>query len=510
MIKQIGFVTLVSNKGGSMTNLKFLKHIKIQTGATLFGSTVLLLSGCSGPNKTAYISEIYSEVAQEIRDDRIPVVVLPGILGSKIEDSESGTKVWGAFTFGAANVEKPNGARLFALPMKKGVPLSKLRDHGQATEVLDYIVADVGVFHGLKLGAYVNIMQTLAAGKYRDEAFSENGYIDYGGLHYTCYQYPYDWRRDISEQAAMLHQQILEAQDAIRTARGLDETHSIKIDVVAHSMGGLVLRYYLRYGSEPLPDDGSQPELTWAGAEHVSRAFLVGTPNAGSAESLQQLIDGMNLNPLFPNYRPGIVGTLPAIYQLLPRSRHNLVRDAKTGEPIDVFDVDVWDQYNWGMLNPKEDKPLKWLLPDVKEKSQRRAIAKDHIQKCLDRAQQFFAAVDRPASPPIGTQIFLFAGDSKETTGVLAVSSEGKVSVIEKHFGDGTVTRASALMDERVGSEWTPGLESPIAWERVQFIDADHLGLTRDPSFVDNLLYQMLESPRVDHAHALDQYELSQ
>jgi pimeloyl-ACP methyl ester carboxylesterase len=467
------------------------------------------MQGCSAGNKASYVPEIYSQTAQSIGQDRVPVVVLPGILGSKIEDGPSGKKVWGAFTFGAVDVDKADGARMFALPMKMGVPLSELMDDGEATEVLDYIVADVGIFRGLKLGAYVDIMKTLAAGKYRDESMGTSGYIDYGGLHYTCYQYPYDWRRDISEQAAAMHEKVTSAQEKVRIARGLDIDHPIKIDVVAHSMGGLVLRYYLRYGATPLPDDGSLPDLTWAGAENVSRAFLVGTPNAGSAESLQQLVNGLNLNPLFPNYRPGVVGTLPAIYQLLPRARHNLIRDAKSGNPIDVFDADIWDAMNWGMLDPKEDKALKWLLPDVPDKAERRVIAKDHIQKCLDRAQQLFAAIDIPASPPAGTEIYLFAGDSKDTAGVLSVDSKGKLQVAEHDFGDGTVTRASALMDERVGSDWKPVLRGPIMWERVQFIDSDHLGLTRDPSFVDNLLHLMLESPRIDHMHPMNSDEVA-
>lgn len=467
-----------------------------------------LIQGCSVGQNASYVPEIYSQTARAIGENRVPVVVLPGILGSKIEDGPSGKKVWGAFTFGAADVDKPDGARMFALPMERGVPLSELRDDGEATEVLDYIVADVGIFRGLKLGAYVDIMKILAAGKYRDESMGRSGYIDYGGLHYTCYQYPYDWRRDISEQAASMHERVTEAQEKVRGARGLEETYPVKIDVVAHSMGGLVLRYYLRYGAAPLPDDGSLPELTWAGAEHVSRAFLVGTPNAGSAESLQQLVDGLNLNPIFPNYRPGVVGTLPAIYQLLPRARHSLVRDEQTGEPIDVFDADVWDAMNWGMLNPKEDKVLKWLLPDVREETERRAIAKDHIQKCLDRAKQFHAAIDIPASPPAGTELLLFAGDSKDTAGVLSVDSKGKIRIAEHHYGDGTVTRASAMMDERVGSSWEPGLRGPITWERVQFIDSDHLGLTRDPSFVDNLLHLMLESPRIDHTHPMSGHEV--
>ncbi|MFK7758531.1 MAG: esterase/lipase family protein [Phycisphaerales bacterium] len=462
-----------------------------------------IFPGCSSAPDTKYISEIYSKPAQEIGSQRVPVVVLPGILGSKIEDRKDGAKIWGAFTFGAVDVDKPTGARQFALPMEVGVPLSKLTDDGQATEVLDVLVADIGIFRGIKIGAYVNILQTLAVGKYRDKSLGESGYVDYGGLHYTCFQFAYDWRRDISEQSLYLHQQILESQRAVRKGMNMSPDEPVKIDVVAHSMGGLVLRYYLRYGPNPLPDDGSLPEITWEGAENVSRAFIVGSPSAGSLESLSQLVSGMNLNPIFPNYRPGIVGTLPAIYQLLPRTRHGLVRDKITGETIDIFDADVWERYQWGMMDPREDKPLRWLLPEVKDRSDRLRIAKDHLQKCLDRAQQFFQAIDAPATPPTHTQLHLFAGDSQPTTGVLLVDSNGIITVGEEHLGDGTVTRASALMDERVGQSWEVGLKSPIAWERIQFIDTDHLGLTRDPSFVNNLLFQMLESPRIDHEHPL-------
>ncbi len=56
--------------------------------------------------------------------------------------------------------------------------------------------------------------------------------------------------------------------------------------------------------------------------------------------------------------------------------------------------------------------------------------------------------------------------------------------------------RSSALMDERVGGEWRPWLVSPIAWTQVHFIFRDHLGLTQDPAFTDNVLYILLEDPR--------------
>jgi hypothetical protein len=51
-------------------------------------------------------------------------------------------------------------------------------------------------------------------------------------------------------------------------------------------------------------------------------------------------------------------------------------------------------------------------------------------------------------------------------------------------------------MDERTGGEWRPRLRSPIRWADIGFVPADHIALTRDPVFVDGLLYALLERPR--------------
>ncbi|MEO1584998.1 MAG: hypothetical protein AAFR96_10570 [Planctomycetota bacterium] len=457
--------------------------------------TLPWLGGCAGEPDRADLGAIYSEAATSIGDARNPVVVIPGVLGTKLE-SVDGTKVWGSFTFGAADADRPEGARLIALPMELGVPLGGLTDDVLATSVLDVVVADVGLFRGITIGAYVDILKTLAAGQYRDQTLGEAGAVDYGGLHYTCFQFAYDWRRDIAESAAQLDVLIRDAQQAARIGRGLDADAPVKVDVAAHSMGGMVLRYYLRYGTQPLPADGSLPELTWAGAEHVEHAILIGTPNAGSVLSFEQLVDGWDLGPLFPNYRASILGTMPAIYQLLPRSRHARIVDAETGEPIDLFDPQTWTERGWGLADPAEDDKLQELLPGVASAADRREIALDHLRKSLARASQLHEAIDHPAAPPPGLRLSLFAGDSEPTPAVLAVDAEGSIEVIETEAGDGTVTRRSAVMDERVGREWSPRLDSPIAWDRVQFLFADHIGLTRDSTFADNVLFMLLEDPR--------------
>lgn len=451
----------------------------------------LLAHGCrTAP--TPDLRLLYGPAAQGAGPERTPVIVIPGILGSRLE-AEDGQEVWGAFVYGAADADTPEGARLVALPMHPDRPLSELRDNVSATLVLDNLEVDVGFLRSLKVKAYVGIMKSLSVGKYTDPAFLSASDLDYGGKHFTCFQLAYDWRRDISELTATLHESVLAAQRGAREARELGPNDPVKVDIVAHSMGGLLLRYYLRYGTQPMPADGGMPQLTWEGARNVRRAILVGTPSMGSIESLQQLVDGLDLSPLFPNYRPSVLGTMPAIYQLLPRARHELVVDEETGQPIDIFELTTWEHYGWGLLNPDDHRTLEWLLPDM-DQEERKSVARDHLERSLARAAQFHRALDIPAELPPGTEIALFAGDSHPTMSHLEVDAQGRLKVAAESPGDGTVPRSSALGDERTPETWEPGLRSPVRWDRVQFLATDHLGMTSDPAFTNNLLWMLLES----------------
>jgi hypothetical protein len=115
----------------------------------------------------------------------------------------------------------------------------------------------------------------------------------------------------------------------------------------------------------------------------------------------------------------------------------------------------------------------------------------------LKRARQFHTALDIPAKPPEPLDIFLVAGDTEKTIDEVSVDREtGKVRVKTFAPGDGTVTRYSALMDERTGADWQPVLDSPIDWAGVNFIAADHIGLTSDRAFTNNMLFLLLEDDR--------------
>ena len=458
----------------------------------------LLVSACNSTVHSPGLGGLYNELAQNEDPYRNPVIVIPGLMGSKLVDQDTNEMIWGTFGLGQVDPNTSTGAPQFALPMAMGKKLKDLRDHVKPDGALDRVVVNfLGI--PLELNAYYNILQTLGVGGYRDEELGIAGAVDYGKNHYTCFQFAYDWRRDIVESAKELDHfiktrtQYVKKETEKRFGIKLKE---VKFDLVAHSMGGLVARYYLRYGAADLPEDGSLPKLTWAGAEHVEHLVIIGTPNAGSVGSLQNLISGVSPDTLFPHYSAAVLSTMPSIYQILPRGRHLPLLTAN-GEPVaDLFDPELWKSQHWGLADPKQDPILKLLLPEVASREQRLEVALDHQSKALRRARQFTSAMDIPAKPPNSVKLLLIAGDAEETKMTAQINPEGGIKIIKTGPGDGTVLRSSALMDERKSDDLNSRLISPIHWSQVQFIFSDHLGLTKNPAFTDNALYFLLESPR--------------
>ena len=66
------------------------------------------------------------------------------------------------------------------------------------------------------------------------------------------YIFEYDWRQDNVVTARKLHQYL----DQVRADH---DDENLTFDIVAHSMGGLVTRYFARYGSVDVLDDNDFP-----------------------------------------------------------------------------------------------------------------------------------------------------------------------------------------------------------------------------------------------------------
>ena len=445
---------------------------------------------------------IYNRTAQYHRPDRNPIVVIPGLLGSRLRNPADGAIIWGAFDGAAADPSSASGARALAAPLELDVDAGAASGLADADGVLDRVrVRLAGV--PFELAQYAEILATLGAGGYRDESLGLAG-VDYGGDHFTCFQFAYDWRLDNAANAAAL-KVFLDAKRTYVSAQyaerfGLNVLpESIRFDVVAHSMGALLLRYFMRYGAALLPEDRA-PEVTWDGANYFERAVLVAPPNAGSLRTLLYLIDGRDFGrPLLTFYPPAILGTYASLYQLLPRPRHApVVSDSAGHEPLEnIFDPVIWRRYQWGLADPAQDNVRRALFPAIAGEADRLSVAYELQARLLRRARRFTAALDVTAGPTPGVEAMLVAGDALDTPRTLALNdASGRLSVLESAPGDGAVLRTSALLDERSADRWTPALQSPLRFNTTLLLDGDHLGITRSASFSDNVLYWLLEAPR--------------
>jgi hypothetical protein len=446
---------------------------------------------------------IYGHATDQDASTRNPVVVIPGILGSRLRQRPTGKVLWGGKNKADfADPTDPEQLRAISFPVDPaGSPLRERDNDVYPDGSLDRIHARV-LGLPLELQAYGPILQMLGVGGFLlgNQSSGKRIVLDYSHRSIAnCFEFAYDWRRSIPDNAARLARFIDGVLEFATYDAGGKARQNLRVDIVAHSMAGLMLRYFLRYGGQPLPPDDACPVVTWAGVGKVEHAILVGTPNAGSLSALDKLINGLPESPATPFYDSAILSTMPGIYQLLPRPRHKPFIHAQTGQPIDdLLTFECWQRNRWGLADPQCEPILERLLPSLKDPADRRRAAHHHLELCLNEARRFFQAMDLPAIVPNSVGKHLFAGDGVLTPSLAKVGpGRGSYKVVERDFGDGTVLRSSALMDERRGHDTkAPRVITPIRWEAVTFVPADHMMLTRHPSFVNNALYILLEKTR--------------
>jgi len=258
----------------------------------------------------------------------------------------------------------------------------------------------------------------------------------------------------------------------------------VKFDIVGHSMGGLLTRYFLRYGGEELPENGTVPPVTWAGAQDVERAILVSPPNGGSLDAFEQLIKGFDKGaPFIPKYEAAVLGTFPSVYQLMPRPRHGrIIKDEDPSQPIgDLYDPALWAKNGWGLSGRDKAtrETLAVMLPGVEDEDVRIKLAQDYQTLALDRARQFHQALDQSSERPDDLEMYLITGDALGTPEYYSLDTQsGEMSTYGEIPGDSVVARYSALLDDRVGGEWQPTVKSSIEWDGVMFLPSGHREIT--------------------------------
>src|SRR5215216_4246536 len=294
----------------------------------------LLFSGC-GARRTPDLGRIFAGVRE--RKGKRPVIVIPGVLGSRIVNRRTGEIVWPS-----AFRSDVDGLSLPATP-----DLAANRDELVAGRIVEAarlakIAPEVYVYHHL-LRALEDY------GGYREGDWAnppEGGDLD------TFYVFAYDWRRDNVESARLLARRV----ESLKQKLGRPD---LRFNIVAHSMGGLVARYAAMYGDSDLAPEGVAPQPSWAGARFVDKIFMFGVPNSGSMEALSVLLEGYSVTEglrrrvrLLNKLSREDVMTVPSIYQLLPHGAQArfLDRDLRPLS-VDLYDPAVWRRYGWSAAN---------------------------------------------------------------------------------------------------------------------------------------------------------------
>ncbi len=439
---------------------------------------------------------------------RNPVILIHGLLGARLEDPATGKEFWGTFS---PTLPGRDSLKLLSVPMGWGKPLRGLSNNTRASFLLDSVSVRVGALE-FSMSAYGPLVDTIRQAGYVQEGSKEH--MEDGRCP-TFFVFYYDWRRSIAENAIELGKFIrakqarLSGEYRVRYGASPDP---VRFDLMGHSMGGLIARYYMRYGETPLPAEGApDPAITWTGAKNVGKLIQIGTPNAGYLDTVVELVNGLRLQPGAPLYPAAVIGTFPSFYEMMPFPQFAAVRKAvpgKTeeesiarGEAVDLYDLNTWIKYKWGLANPDLDADLQWLLPDVKTVTERRYIALEHLQKCLNSAKRIASMLSTP--DPKDSDVFqmIFIGDSVPTSSLALVDEEGGLRVVRYDSGDGKVSAVSARADLRNPDgpgAWGPRMESPVRWKGVIHVSGAHMGITVAPDFLHNMRFYLVQFPDPD------------
>jgi pimeloyl-ACP methyl ester carboxylesterase len=231
-----------------------------------------------------------------------PVVVIPGVEGSQL-CNQSGEILWGdrsSYTY----------ARISALRIPFG---SNGKENG---------------IHSCGLITNVNIIPLFYQSQVYStllRALSETGYDDK-----QIIIFDYDWRLSNFENAEKLRDLVV---------RRLPSP-SDKVDIVAHSMGGIIARIYVQM---------------FGGEGRVENFIMMGTPHLGSAKVFSELKNG------FDSWPDGLSGGLveiqrtilsfPSTYQMLPMYDQccgfSETVDSVHATYTDILAPGTWSRFSW-------------------------------------------------------------------------------------------------------------------------------------------------------------------
>jgi pimeloyl-ACP methyl ester carboxylesterase len=445
---------------------------------------VATLSGCIGSARPD-LRRLYEPGAGQATVP--PVIVIPGILGSRLRDRTTGEELWPGSVYGAL---------LRVRPLALYIDPQTLEPRPDDVEAYDLFRSAFGA------DVYGSILDTLER---------EGGYVrgmpgrpaDAGQRRY--YVFPYDWRQDNVVTARKLDVLI----EQIRRDYG---DPRLRVDLVAHSMGGLVARYYLQYGTVDILD-GNEFPANFSGAAKLRTVFLLGTPNLGSVSALQSFLVGTRVG--LQRLPTEMLATMPSIYELLPHPINDWIIDT-SGKPLprDLFFAGTWLAYRWSVFDPRVIARIKSRFTDSAAADAYIDVLQRYFSRRLERARRFVWSLSYNESQHAPVKLVAFGGDCELTPARVVVEQEGtgdagmKVRLVPREIhhplpgvdysrlmlepGDGQVTKPSLLARQSLNpvQQRSEDVFFPLAYSF--FLCEDHRHLAGNISFRDNLLNVLL------------------
>lgn len=449
-------------------------------------ATALMLTACATTPKTD-LRRLYEMQSQN--PDQPPVVVIHGALGSRLEDVATGNEHWPGSL----------GAILFS-----DYPTLRLEIDPDTLTPLPSDLAASGIarraggvdFYGRILSTLEEVAGYQPATPGMRAAHGEKRY----------YVFSYDWRQDNIST-------VRELDDLIARIREDYRDPSLKVDIVAHSMGGMITRYFVRYGTEDVLDDNEFP-VNQYGAERIRRVILLGTPNLGSIGALRTLIRGYKVG--FDAIPPEVVATFPSTYQVLPHA----ITDwfvSMDGRPLarDQFSADkFWERFGYSVFSTEVRQQIRKRYENDTDADAYLALLQRFFRKHIERARRFSWSLTVPV-PDAQVRYIVFGGDCLPTPArsvIEQVDGIWKLHLTPGEIvnplpgvnydelmlepGDGTVTKASLLARQSTDPTIARHKYSFFPLDYPVFLCEKHSQLTGNIDFQNNLLHALLSVDR--------------